>query len=127
MKSGRCRQLIERYRTCETAAQVSEMQERIISDAEADYAESRRKGQAIQELCRGPASCPSAAREGDDGDLLVANPNHAGRPAAEYEIDSDDSESNENTSEEMDGSTALQSTLPLRDLVLDVNNANFLR
>ena len=40
------RALIERYRTCETAAQVAEMQEQIISDGEAEYMESRRKGQS---------------------------------------------------------------------------------
>ena len=46
------RKLIERYRTCSTAAQVAEMQEQIILDAEADYAESRRKGQWIFKACR---------------------------------------------------------------------------
>ncbi|KAF8580926.1 DUF367-domain-containing protein [Ramaria rubella] len=64
--------LIERYRTCETATQVSEMQERIISDAEADYEESRRR-----------------TREDEDGDLLIANPNHAGRSETESDLDED--------------------------------------
>ncbi|KAF8518379.1 hypothetical protein BU17DRAFT_76139 [Hysterangium stoloniferum] len=60
--------LIERYRACDTAAEVSQMQERVISEAQADYEESRRK-----------------AREDDDGDLLVANPNHAGRISQDAE------------------------------------------
>ncbi|KAF8492138.1 hypothetical protein JB92DRAFT_3004342 [Gautieria morchelliformis] len=99
-------QLIERYRTCSTAAQVVEMQEQIISDAEADYTESRRK-----------------AREEEGGDLLVANPNHAGRssfyPEADSESCSDDSKAALRPPEDEVVMNALEFTLSSK-LVLEV-------
>jgi pre-rRNA-processing protein TSR3 len=52
---------IRQYRTCNSAAEVAAMQERIIAELEADYEEQRRKAREEAEA---------------GGDLLVANPNH---------------------------------------------------
>ncbi|KIJ38884.1 hypothetical protein M422DRAFT_210636 [Sphaerobolus stellatus SS14] len=83
--------LIERYRTCETAEEVSAMQDRIIADAEVDYQESRR------------------VRDDDDGDLLVANPNHAGRD--EPDSDSDEEESDEDEATQIAASMSSKLTI----------------
>ncbi|KZS98830.1 DUF367-domain-containing protein [Sistotremastrum niveocremeum HHB9708] len=68
------RAFILQYRTCDTADDVTKMQQKIIAELEADY-ENRKN-------------------EPDDGDLLVANPNHT------YTAQPDDSE--EDDSEEED-------------------------
>ncbi|KAG6808525.1 hypothetical protein H0H92_003829 [Tricholoma furcatifolium] len=54
------RTLIERYKTCTSADEVSAMQERIIDDLEKSWEESRRQKE----------------EHGDEEDLLVENPNH---------------------------------------------------
>jgi hypothetical protein len=61
-------------------------------------------------------SCPQLAREEDDGDLLVANPNHAGRSMDESE-EVDDSESEDNASEE-EGIAGLESKMS-KKLILE--------
>ncbi|KZT54861.1 DUF367-domain-containing protein [Calocera cornea HHB12733] len=53
------KRLIERYRTCTTAQDMEEMQQKIMAEIEAEYVERRE------------------AKNADD-DLLVANPNHTG-------------------------------------------------
>jgi hypothetical protein len=98
------------------------MQEQIISDAEADYTESRRKGWS------GPyaivlASIIRTAREEEGGDLLVANPNHAGRfplyPEADSESCSDDSKASLHSPEDEVVMNALESASSSK-LVLEV-------
>ncbi|KAJ7281361.1 DUF367 family protein [Mycena rebaudengoi] len=55
------RMFLERYKTCDTAAEVSAMQERIMDDLDKSWEESRREKE------RGPT---------DSEDLLFSNPNH---------------------------------------------------
>ncbi|KAJ7255444.1 hypothetical protein B0H12DRAFT_1070919 [Mycena haematopus] len=56
------RMFLERYQTCDTAEEVSAMQERIMDELEKSWEDSRRDKE------RGP---------GEEEDLLVANPNHS--------------------------------------------------
>lgn len=104
--------MIERYRTCETAAQVAEMQEQIISDAEAEYTESRRKGKSDSGIVVILTSSCIPAREEENGDLLVANPNHAGRSRyLESSSDSEDSETSANASADEEMTKDLESKI----------------
>ncbi|KAL5511887.1 TSR3 [Sanghuangporus vaninii] len=65
---------IERYRTCKSAYEVSEMQETIMRELEESYRQSR--------------------KDDDNGDLLVANPNHRN-----FDSDEDDEEPPDSVSE----------------------------
>ncbi|KAL5529002.1 hypothetical protein ACEPAG_4976 [Sanghuangporus baumii] len=71
---------IERYRTCKSASEVSEMQEIIMRELEESYQQSR--------------------KDDDNGDLLVANPNH--RRSNSEEEDEEPPDPVSETSEERD-------------------------
>jgi len=64
---------IERYRTCTSAASVIEMQETVMRELEESYTQSRQKKQ-----------------DGDNLDLLVANPNHQLLDEEDEEDEEDD-------------------------------------
>ncbi|KAH9979569.1 hypothetical protein BGW80DRAFT_604919 [Lactifluus volemus] len=65
------RHLLERYRTCKDATQVTAAQEQILAELEESYVAARRTG------------------EYEDGDLLVANPNHTPPPDSETESEAE--------------------------------------
>ncbi|GJJ14871.1 hypothetical protein Clacol_009140 [Clathrus columnatus] len=78
------RDLITRYQTCNSAADIVTMQERILAEAEATYNQSRQQ-------------------DNDNDDLLVANPNHAHRLSStdtesESEIQNEDDSEGPNSS-----------------------------
>ena len=93
----RNRPYIERYRSCETAAEVSAAQNNIIQELELDYENSRRdKGLWSKPtsiiLGEVTGSILVEAQQGSSEDLLFKNPNHRiqeeysedeGRPASD--------------------------------------------
>ncbi|KAG6902152.1 hypothetical protein C0995_003626 [Termitomyces sp. Mi166 len=75
------RPFLERYKTCNSADEVSAMQDRIMDDLEKNWTESRRQKE----------------EQGDEGeDLLVANPNH------QHLDDSDEPPPSDSEDEEID-------------------------
>ena len=85
--------LIERYRKCHTSEEVLAEQEKIQAEMETEAAERKAK-KAIW----------------DQGDLLRANPNHAGGGWDNDEVDNEDQEEEGNGSEdEVDDVEALVS------------------
>ncbi|KAI9447079.1 DUF367-domain-containing protein [Russula earlei] len=62
------RHLLERYRNCEDAAAVAKEQEQVLAELEETYAAARRSPQDVE-----------------NGDLLIANPNHPPPPDSDFE------------------------------------------
>ncbi|TFK82899.1 DUF367-domain-containing protein [Polyporus arcularius HHB13444] len=67
--------LLEQYKTCEDAAAITAMQEKILADLEKSYDDSRR-----------------TMDDGEELDLLVPNPNHHHVPESSSEEEEDDEE-----------------------------------
>lgn len=83
----------ERYKACESAADVTAAQESIMEELEKDYEDSRRdKGGCQHHTGRLWSSKfpPKDARQGSNEDLLVANPNHQFVESDESDNDNDE-------------------------------------
>ncbi|KAG6908925.1 hypothetical protein DXG01_002704 [Tephrocybe rancida] len=87
------RTFLERYKTCNSADEVSAMQERIMDDLEKNWTESRRQKE----------------QQGDEAeDLLVANPNHQYSDDSEGPPPSDSEEDDVDTLEKNENSTSFR-------------------
>ncbi|KZV94369.1 DUF367-domain-containing protein [Exidia glandulosa HHB12029] len=76
-------ELIEKYRACGTAAEVTKLQEELMQQADAEYEAQRREKES----------------KGDDDDLLAPNPNHASWRGQDASDDEDEDASDVNSSD----------------------------
>jgi pre-rRNA-processing protein TSR3 len=85
------RHLLERYRTCKDAAQVTAAQEQILAELEESYVAARRtRGMHVTfERLSSAHALMSTPKDDEDGDLLIANPNHTPPPDSETESEPD--------------------------------------
>ena len=88
------RHLIEQYRTCKNAEEVSAKQEEILKSLEADYEASRRERGVYAPQWSCVVLLTVTDEHAEEDDWLEANPNHRAMPPPESDSEDDVSSDN---------------------------------